>query len=100
MNILGLSLLKAFKASHADARGPLAAWQERVSSVPGGRVRRISSGSIAVQTFWLGIASSSTLRIPMIVTDDSGIVTGDSGDRDRFTHGFAPRATGTSPDGR
>lgn len=36
MNILGLSLLKAFKASHADARGPLAAWQERVSSVPGG----------------------------------------------------------------
>ena len=30
MNILGLSLLKAFKASHADARGPLVAWQESV----------------------------------------------------------------------
>ena len=42
----------------------------------------------------------SKVRIPMIVTDDSGIVTGDSGDRDRLTHGFAPRATGKSPDGR
>lgn len=63
MNILGLSLLKAFKASHADARGPLAAWQESVERARWeSRVRRISSGSIAAQTFWLGIASSSTSR--------------------------------------
>jgi hypothetical protein len=29
------------------------------------------------------IVTASSVRIPLIVTDDSGIVTGDSGDRDR-----------------
>ena len=32
---------------------------------------------------WFGLETENCVRIPLIVTDDSGIVTGRSGDRDR-----------------